>query len=202
MADYEANQLLKLDEGTYLKDGGSIRTWEYYSRYIVAADTTTARIFTQQQGGSSLFNRLDQTNMPAPGRIPNSQRFDILAVAVAYKGGAAKSDANIIAVCSWLYTTVLEFWITDKTVMFQKRLSSVLGASLFLFNDPTTAAEPVGFTLRVDLSKTFNLKRKISLASNTDFWAQIVPGVAAAAQQVSDGDFVDVGLHGDLWARV
>jgi len=201
MAD-DAQTLLRLDEGTYLSQGGSIRTWEYYSRYTVAADTTPTRIFTTQQGGGSGFNRLDQTNMPATGRIPNSQRFDILAVAVAYKGGAAKSDANIIAICSWLYTTVLEFYITDKTVMFQKRLSSIMGSTLFLFNDPTAAAEPVNFTLRVDLSKTFNLKRKISLAANTDFWAQINPGVAAAAQQVTDGDFLDVGLHGDLWSRV
>lgn len=198
MAD---DNILQLDEGTYLKSGGSIRTWEYFSRYTVAADTVRTKIFTAKLGDTG-FTRDDQTNMPAPGRIPNSQRFDVGAVSVGYVGGAAKADANVIAVSKWLFTTIIRFSIQDKVDLFQKRLSSILGIGLFLFNDPTTAAEPVTHTLRTDVSKAFILRRPIKLASNTDFFVEVIPGVAAAAQQVTDGDFLDVGLHGDLWSRV
>ncbi len=193
--------LLKLDEGTYLSQGGSIRTWEYYSRYTVVASTAVARLFVAQQGQTG-FTRLDQTNMPSTGRIPNSQRFDISAISIGYDATVAKNDANSIAIVSWLFTTVLSFYIQDKTVMFQKRLSSILGIGLYLFNDPTTTAEPVNNPIRTSLAKTFNLKRVIKLAANTDFWVEIAPGVAAGAQQATDVDILDVGLHGDLWARV
>lgn len=195
------DNILKLDEGTYLQQGGSIRSWEYYSRYTVAADTVRTKIFVAKLGDAG-FTRDDQTNMPAPGRIPNSQRFDCNAVSIGYVGGAAKSDANVIAIAKWLYTTIIRFSIQDKVDLFQKRLSSILGLGLFLFNDPTTAAEPVNHTLRTDVSKAFLLKRPIKLASNTDFFVEVIPGVAAAAQQVTDTDFLDIGLHGDLWSRV
>jgi hypothetical protein len=46
------------------------------------------------------------------------------------------------------------------------------------------------------------LERKIVLASQTPFSVSILPGVAAGATQVSDADFLDVGLVGDLWSKV
>lgn len=192
---------LGLDEGTYLKQGGSIRSWSYYSRYTVAADTTVTTIFTTALGGGSGFTRVDQTNMPAPGQIPNSQRFDAKFLAAGYCGGAAKSDANTIAIMKWLFTTVIQIVIQDKVPQLQKRISDLLGIGLALFNDPTTAAEPVNQTLRTDLAKGMVLQRPIKIAANVNFSIVIAPGVAAAAQQVTDGDFLDISLTGDLWSR-
>jgi len=205
MAD-EATDILKLDEGTYLQRGGSIRSFEYFSRYTVAANTTEARIFTAKLGDTS-FTRVDQTNMPAPGRIPGSQRMDIKGISVAYVSPIAKSDTNLALILAWLATTVFSLRIQDKTVMIEKRLSSWLGLNMALVAAPTTqvstvtAATTAGSLVRNNTHPIYRLEYKISLAANTDFWGQINPGVAAAAQQVTDVDFVDVGLHGSLWSK-
>lgn len=207
MADTTAQDVLKLDEGTYLQQGGSIRSFEYYSRYIVAADTVETRIFVQQQGSPG-YTRIDQTNMPATGRIPGSQRMDIKGISNAYVTKITKSDANMALILGWLSTTVFSFYIQDKTVMIQKRLSAWMGIAAGLVSAPTTqvstitAATSAGLTLRNNTHPLYRLEYKISLAANTDFWGQINPGVAAAAQQVTDGDYVDVGLCGSLWSRV
>lgn len=201
------DDILKLDEGTYLKQGGSIRSFEYYSRYLVAANTTETRIFTAKLGDTG-FTRVDQTNMPAPGRIPGSQRMDIKGISIAYMSPIAKSDTNLALILSWLATTVFSLYIQDKTVMIQKRLSSYLGLNMGLVGTPATqvstvtAATSSGVLVRNNTHPIYRLEYKISLAANTDFWGQINPGVAAAAQQATDVDFVDVGLHGSLWSKV
>lgn len=206
MAD-NATDILKLDEGTYLQQGGSIRSFEYYSRYLVVANTTETRIFTAKLGDTG-FTRVDQTNMPAPGRIPGSQRMDIKGISVAYVSPITKSDANMALILAWMATTVFSLYIQDKTVMIQKRLSSWIGMNMSLVGAPATqvstvtAATTTGALIRNNTHPIYRLEYKISLAANTDFWGQINPGVAAAAQQATDVDFVDVGLHGSLWSKV
>jgi hypothetical protein len=191
-----------LQAGTYQPGGvGEDKTFPYYSRYTVANDTVRTTLFSTQLGGTN-FTRLDQTNMPLGGQIPSSQRLVVKGVGIAYVGGAAKADANIIAIQKWLHTTALEVSIQDKAPIFQARLSFLLGVAISLFSDPTTAAEPVVFTLRNDLRPIFLLEKPIILAAQTPFKVDIVPGVAIGAQQATDGDFVDVTLFGNLETKV
>jgi len=193
--------LATLDEGTYIKSGGEIRTFSLFSRYTVAANTTRAQLFTIQQGGTN-FTRLDQTNMILGGQMTNADKLVVKGFMFGYNGGAAKSDANFIAVMSWLRTTALEFIISQKSPTFQARLADMMGIGLNLFVDPTTAAEPVSYTVRNEVKSFFRLEKPITLAAGTPFHVDIVPGVAAAAQQVTDGDFYDFALLGDYWSRV
>jgi len=190
-----------MDEGTYLSKGGEIKTFSLYSRYTVAANTVTSQLFSIQRGGTG-FTRLDQTNMILGGQMTNADKLIIRAIGLRYSGGAAKADANIIAILSWLSTTCLEFYISQKSPMLQMRLADMMGIALNLFSDPTTAAEPVGFTLRSEAKPLFNLQRPITLAASTPFHVDIVPGIAAAAQQVTDGDILDVSLIGDYWQKL
>jgi hypothetical protein len=190
----------QLDEGTYLQQGGEIRSWSYFSRYAMVANTTEAKLFSAKLGDAG-FTRIDQTNMPLGGQIPTSQRLDVKGIAIRYQPGAAKSTANANALLNWLATTVLQFNITDKIPMFQMRLASLMGMVIpliqtdgavnILVNTVQTVAKPI-----------YMLERKIVLASQTPFSVSILPGVAAGATQVSDADFLDVGLVGDLWSKV
>lgn len=192
---------LQLDEGTYASKGGEIKAWSYYSQYAVAASTSPFDLFTIGLGGSGAYGRLDQTNFPANGMIPNSQKLVIKAIALEYVGGAAKADANMIAIRKWLASTVLQVSILDKSPMFQARVSRIMGLSLGLFNDPTTTAEPVSYTTREQVSPVFKLARPITITANSNFRLTVIPGVAAAAQQVTDVDLLNVDLFGDLWSR-
>lgn len=196
----EPKDLLNLDEGTYAKNGGEIKSWSYFSQYVVAANTTQADLF-QSGLGQGPLTLLSQTNFPANGQLPNSQKLVIKGLALEYIGSAAKSDANAIAIRKWLSTTVLQLSIVDKSPMFQMRLSKLLGLSLFLFIDPTTTAEPVSYTTRENATPFFMLQRPITITASVNFRASIIPGVAAAAQQVTDGDVLNVDLLGDLWSR-
>lgn len=190
-----------LDEGTYVKNGGEIRTFALFSRYTVAANTNRTQLFSIPQGGAN-FTRLDQTNMILGGQMTNADKLVVKGILLGYNGGAAKADANMIAIMSWLRTTALEFIINQKSPTLQMRLADMMGIALNLFNDPTTAAEPVSYTPRSNVQPFFKLERPITLAASTPFHVDIVPGVAAAAQQVTDGDFFDVALLGDYWSRV
>lgn len=190
-----------LDEGTYVKNGGEIKTFALYSRYTVAANTTRTAIFTTQQGGTN-FTRLDQTNMILGGQMTNADKLVIKGILLGYNGGAAKSDASMLSILSWLRTTALEFIIGQKSPTLQMRLADMMGIALNLFSDPTTAAEPVSYTQRSNVQPFFKLERPITLAASTPFHVDIVPGVAAAAQSVTDGDFFDVALVGDYWSKV
>lgn len=192
---------LNLDEGTYLKQGGEIKSFAIYSRYTVAANATRTQLFVTQLGGTN-FTRLDQTNMILGGQMTNADKMVIKGILMGYNGGAAKADANYIAIMSWLRTTSLEFIIGSKSPMLQMRLADMMGLALNLFSDPTTAAEPVSFTMRSDARPLYRLERPITLAASTPFHVDIIPGVAAAAQQVTDGDFFDVALVGDYWSKV
>ncbi len=192
---------LNLDEGTYIKQGGEIRTFSLYSRYTVAANTTRTQLFVSKLGDTN-FTRLDQTNMILGGQMTNADKLVIKGILLGYSGGAAKADANYIAIMSWLRTTALEFIISNKAPVLQMRLADMMGVALNLFSDPTTAAEPVSFTMKSEAKPLFRLERPITLAAGTPFHVDIVPGVAAAAQQVTDGDIFDVGLIGDYWSRV
>lgn len=194
------DSLLNLDEGTYAKQGGEIKSWSYFSQYIVAANTQQSDLFQSGLGQGSL-TLLNQTNFPANGQLPNSQKLVIKALALEYVGGAAKADANMIAIRKWLSTTVLQLSIVDKSPMFQMRLSKLLGLSLGLFSDPTTTAEPVSYTTRENAMPIFKLERPITITASVNFRASIIPGVAAAAQQVTDADVLNVDLLGDLWSR-
>jgi hypothetical protein len=190
----------QLDEGTYLKEGGEIRSWSYFSRYAMVNNTTEAKIFSQKLGDVG-FTRIDQTNLPLGGLIPTSQRMDVKGFSLRYQSGAAKSSVKAQDILNWLATTVLQFNITDKIPMFQMRIASLMGivipmiqtdAAVNIFiNTVMTAAKPV-----------FMLERKIVLASQTPYSVSILPGVAASAANVGDGDFLDVGLVGDLWSKV
>ena len=191
-----------LDEGTYVKEGGEIKTFALYSRYTVAANTTRTPIFTVQQGGATAYSRLDQTNMILGGQMTNADKLVIKGLLLGYNGGAAKADANMIAIFSWLRTTALEFIINQKSPTLQMRLADMMGMGLNLFSDPTTAAEPVSYPQRSNVQPFFKLERPITLAASTPFHVDVVPGVAAAAQQVTDGDFFDVALLGDYWSKV
>lgn len=192
---------LNLDEGTYLKQGGEIKSFALYSRYTVAATAIRTALFTTQLGGTN-FTRLDQTNMILGGQMTNADKMVIKGLVLGYNGGAAKADANVIAILSWLRTTALEFIIGSKSPMLQMRLADMMGIGLNLFSDPTTAAEPVGFTVRSEVRPLYRLERPITLAASTPFHVDIIPGVAAAAQQVTDGDTFDVALVGDYWSKV
>ena len=194
------NQPLNLDEGTYISQGGEIKTFTYYTRYTVANNTTTTKVFTAALGDAN-FTRQDQTNMPAPGQIPNSQKFEFNGISVRYQSGAAKTTANVTALMNWLGTTAFEFWIQDKTVMYQSTLARILGLGLAFIQD-TAAANIVLNSLRSEARPIYILDRKITIAANNRFWANIMPGVASGAQPVTDGDYVDIGLHGRLWTRV
>lgn len=191
-----------LDEGTYVKQGGEIKTFGLYSRYTVAANTTRTPIFTVQQGGAAAYSRLDQTNMILGGQMTNADKIVIKGLMLGYNGGAAKADANMIAIFSWLRTTALEFIINQKSPTLQLRLADMMGMAINLFSDPTTTAEPVSYPQRSNIQPFFKLERPITLAASTPFHVDIVPGVAAAAQQVTDGDFFDVTLLGDYWSKV
>jgi hypothetical protein len=192
---------LNLDEGTYLSQGGEIKTFSLFSRYTVAANTTRTQMFASKLGDSG-FTRLDQTNMILGGQMTNADKLVIKGFALRYNGGAAKSDANFIAAMSWLSTTAIEFIIGQKSPMFQNRIADMMGLALNLFSDPTTAAEPVSYTVISQARNFFRLERPITLASGTPFHVDVVPGVAATAQQVTDGDIFDFGLVGDYWSRV
>lgn len=192
---------LNLDEGTYAKQGGEIKSWSYFSQYLLTASTQEVMLFQTGLGQGANFLRIDQTNFPANGQLPNSQKLVIKGIALEYVGGAAKADANMIAIRNWLRTTVLQLSIVDKSPMLQMRLSRLMGLTLGLFSDPTTTAEPVGFTTRENGSAIFRLERPITITAAVNFRASILPGVAAAAQQVTDGDVLNVDLIGDLWSR-
>ncbi len=97
---------------------------------------------------------------------------------------------------------MLEFIIAEKTPMLQLRVADMMGLTLNLLNDPTTAAEQVTFTAQNIVKPVFKLERPITLAAQTPFHVDVVPGVAAAAQQVTDTDFLDVALIGDYWSKV
>lgn len=191
---------MNLDEGTYRAGGGEIKTWDYFGQYTIAAATADYSVFANA-AGSPNFTRIDQANLPLAGQIPSSQKLVIKGFGLEYVGGAAKADANTIAIRKWLATTVLQFGIQDKSPMLQMRLSRMMGLSLGLFSDPTTAAEPVFATTREVASPVFMLERPITLAAQTPFTCLIRPGVAAAAQQVTDGDILYVSLIGDLWSK-
>lgn len=192
---------LKLDEGTYLQQGGEIKTFSLYSRYLVAANTVRTALFSQKLGDTN-FTRLDQTNMILGGQMTNADKLVIKGITLGYSSPVAKADANMLAILAWLRTTALEFIISSKSPVLQMRLADMMGIGLNLFSDPTTAAEPVSFTYRSEVKPFFKLERFITLAAQTPFHVDIIPGVAAAAQQVTDVDFFDVGLVGDYWSKV
>src|SRR6476659_6247073 len=191
---------LNLDEGTYLQQGGEIKTFALYSRYTVAGNTVRTQLFATQLGGTN-FTRLDQTNMILGGQMTNADKMVIKGLLLGYNGGAAQSDANYIAIMSWLRTTALEFIIGSKAPMLQMRLADMMGVALNLFN-ATGATNVEQITIKTEIKPFYRLERPITLASGTPFHVDIIPGVAAAAQQVTDGDIFDVGLVGDYWSRV
>lgn len=189
-----------LDEGTYLQQGGEIRSWEYFTRFLVAANTTVIKAFTAKLGDAG-FTREDQTNLELGGQMPQSQRLDIKGIAFRYQSGAAKATVDAQAILAWLSTTVAEFNITDKIVMLQKRIASFMGLTLPMIQN-TGAVNIVLNTVQNHTKPVYMLERKIILASQTPYRMSIRPGVAALAQQATDVDFVDIGLIGDLWSKV
>lgn len=184
----------KINQGTYPDGVGEIKSWVYYSRAVLAA--TTAPIVLFQQGLGGTLTRIDQTNFPNNGSLPNSQKFEIHGIGIEYVGAAAKADADILAIRNWLATTALQITIQDKSPTLQARLSRLMGLTLGLFNDPTTAAEPVQMTTRENALPFFKLSEKITITANTSFQLSLLPGVAAGANQTSD--LVNIDLVGKL----
>lgn len=185
----------QINSGTYAGAGvGESKAWTYYSQMSPAADTVTKILFQTGLGGT--LTRLDQTNFPNNGNLPNSQKFEIHGIGVEYVGNAAKADADMIAIRKWLATTALQIVIQDKSPIFQARLSRLLGLTVGLFNDPTTTAEPVSYTTRENALPFFKLSEKITITANTSFQLQILPGVAGGANQTSD--LLNVDLVGKL----
>jgi len=184
-----------INSGTYPRGVGEIKGWSYYSQLSPANDTATKVLFQQGLGGGSL-TRLDQTNFPNNGNLPNSQKFEIYGIGIEYVGNAAKADADFIAVRKWLSTTAIQIMIQDKSPIFQARLSRLLGLTMGLFSDPTTTAEPVSYTTRENPVPFFKLSQKITITANTSFQLQILPGVVCGANQTSD--LLNVDLIGDL----
>jgi len=190
------NVAQQINTGTYPQGVGEKKAWIYSTQFTVANDTNPITLFQSGLGALGGLTRPDQTNFPANGQIPNSQKFEIHGFALEYIGNAAKADADFVAIRKWLSTTAFDFVIQDKTSAFQARLSRLLGLTLGLFNDPTTAAEPVGFTTRENGQPFYRLSQKITLVANTNFKVTILPGVAPGANQTSD--IVHVDMIGEL----
>ena len=188
-----------LNQGTYNPNGGERKAWSYWASLNPAANTNDVILFQTGLGGGS-NTQIYQTNFPTNGNIPNSQKFEISGIAPEYVGNAAKADADIIAIRKWLQTSVLQIGIQDKAPMFQMRLSRLMGLSLGLFNDPTTTAEPVGFTTRENTAPIYRLSQKITLAANVPFTVVLRPGVAGGANQTSD--LLTIDLIGELTTLV
>jgi len=186
----------QINRGTFADGVGEKKAWIYSSQFTVANDTAQVILFQSGLGALGGLTRLDQTNFPSNGQLPNSQKFEIHGFSVEYIGNAAKADADFIAIRKWLATTALDFTINDKASSFQVRLSRLLGLSLGLFNDPTTTAEPVSYTTRENGAPFFRLSQKITLSANTNFKVTVLPGVAAGANQTSD--IVHLDMVGEL----
>lgn len=190
----------KLEAGTFANAGGEEKAFSYYSTYTVKNDIVPTKIFTAQYGDAG-FTRLDQTNMAAPGQIPNSQSFRFNGISCRYLPKAAKATADALLVISWLFTTAFEFWITDKTVMYQSTISQLMGISFPLIQT-TGAANIVLNSILSNAQPIMMLSKEITIAANNRFHVNIVPGVAAGAQQQTDVDILQIGLHGILTSRI
>ena len=191
---------VRLEQGTFAPVGGEEKSFTYYSYYTVKNDVVATKIFTAQLGDVN-YTRLDQTNMPAPGQIPNSQKFSFNGISIRYIPKATKATADALLILSWLATTAVEFWITDKTVMYQATLSQLMGISLPLIQT-TGAANIVLNSILSQAQPIHMLNKEITISANNRFWVNIQPGVAAGAQQQTDVDILQVGLHGVLTSRI
>lgn len=194
------NMQKNLEAGTFASQGGEEKAFSYYSYYSVKNDTVSTKIFTAQLGDVN-YTRLDQTNMPAPGQIPNSQKFVWNGISIRYVPKATKATADALLILNWLFTTAWEFWITDKTVMYQATLGQLMGLSLPMIQT-TGAANIVLNSILSQAQPIHMLSKEITVAANNRFWVQITPGVAAGAQQQTDVDILQVGLHGVLTSRI
>jgi len=190
------NVAQQINQGTFAAGVGEKKAWIYSSQFTVANDANPVILFQSGLGALGGLTRLDQTNFPANGQLPNSQKFEIHGFALEYIGNTAKADADMVAIRKWLTTTALDFQIQDKTSAFQARFSRIMGLSLGLFNDPTTTAEPVSYTTRENGQPFFRLSQKITLSANTNFKVTVYPGVAAGTNQTSD--IVHLDMVGEL----
>lgn len=178
---------------TYGANGESL-DWDLWDRWTVAASTQTQLLF--RDGFGSNGKRLDQSNMVGDGRMADGSGIMVRKIVTQYLPNQIWNNANLLDWHKFLFTTVLEIVVNGKDVLFQQKLSRLLGIAAPVIHLPTVAGDQIVPYNQKPMNNEFICNIGIPLDQNVNFSIQLVPGVAAAAILVSD--FLDISLNGEL----
>lgn len=184
--------LLNTQVGTYGTEGEQL-DWTYYDEAIIAAATTTHRLFTNPLGSGG--KTLDQTNLTLAAQIPQGQLLDVRAIKVMYTTSNAKATADVQSFYTLLARTTVSIKLSNKETMGQWTLQELLGNAMGFALTPTAAGDNIPL-ISPKFHGIFPLNVKIILAALTPFEVTVVHHAAAAAALANDR--LKIGLSGIL----
>ena len=185
--------MFQIKGNTYGKNGENL-DWDLWDRWTVTNSVQTIQVFRDGFGSSG--KRLDQSNMIGDGRMPKGSAIMIRKIVTQWTGADEKNNAEIVAWYNYLATTVFQLKINGKDIIFQERLSRLMGVAAGLVHLPTVAGDSVQPLNVKPMNNEFPINIPIPLDENVEFWGEIVPGVAAGAGQI--GDLLDFSLNGEF----
>lgn len=182
----------KVGVGTYGLEGERL-DWTYYDTAVLAAATTTHRLFTNPLGSGG--KTLDQTNLTQAGQIPQGQQLQVKALKVMYRTSAVKNTASVVSFYDMLAQTTVSVKLANKETMGQWTLQELVGAATLFALTPTAAGDNIPLILP-KYHGIFPLNTKIILAALTPFEVTVTHHVAVNAALANDQ--LKIGLSGTL----
>ena len=165
-----------INKGTFNPQTGQGLWWSYYDRAILLSTTLIHRLFTEKLGG---VKTLADTNFPAAGEMPSSQKQTIMAIEIWMYFAAAFTQAlyqNFIDMCR---NTTLTFTITNKSPQLQIPLTQAFG--LNVPNVITGGVVGDQGTIQNTVNNVFELPIPIVLQAQTPFSVDIEHHTAPSA---------------------
>lgn len=179
----------ELQSGTYEVGKGAvgeIRPWSYYDEVTLATGNLNLTLFADALGTNG--KTLSQTN--SLGRsIPQGTHLAFDAVKLFYIPAAAKSQAEYVAIITWMANARLVLGIDNKSDMFQYKLIEIFGEALPMIISGAAAGDQI--TSRSLTPGSRALFGLIILAALTGYTVQIQSVVAAPAAVNGDRIIVD-----------
>lgn len=182
----------KVGVGTYGLEGERL-DWTYYDTAVLAAATTTHRLFTNPLGSGG--KTLDLTNLTIAGQIPQGQQLQVKAIKMMYRTSATKGTTAVQSFYDMLGQTTISVKLQNKETMGQWKLQEITGSATLFALTPTAAGDNI-YYIQPKYHGIFPLNTKIILAALTPFEVTVQHHTAVAAALA--GDFLTIGLAGTL----
>jgi len=189
------HRAIRLDDGTW-GEGGEVLHYPVYDRLKMAnSQGVNARSYFktavgQQREGTALTYA--DTNIEKSESIPSSLKWTFYRFTVSYMAIAARTDALIQSILSYMQTTTIRCIINSKDDMFRLPLWKFFGGTQLISAPAVTVNSRFPQAL---FSGAFDLKVPIVLQSLTDWELRVEPLTASAAGL--DGDYIGFEFDGE-----